>query len=56
MYGLTKSIFDGAKDNASAHAKYNELKLEDAANVTTVAYHPGAAKYFAEQGIEVASK
>lgn len=56
IYGLTKSIFDGAKDNASAHAKYNELVLEDAAGITTVGYHPGAAKYYAEQGIEVTSK
>ena len=56
IYGLTKSIFEGAKDNASAHAKYNVLVLEDAAAITTVGYHPGAAKYYAEQGIEVTSK
>ena len=56
IYNLTKSLFDGAENNASAHAKYNELDMEEAASVTSVPYHPGAAKYFEEQGITVASK
>lgn len=53
IYGLTKSIFEGAENNADAHAKYKELVLEDAAAIATVPYHPGAAKYYAEQGITV---
>lgn len=53
IYGFTKSLFDGAADNAAAHAKYNELDMANAASITTVAYHPGAAKYFGEQGITV---
>ena len=52
IYNLTKSLFDGAENNASAHAKYNELDMEEAASVTSVPYHPGAAKYFEEQGID----
>lgn len=56
VYGFTKSLFDGAQSNADAHAKYQELNLEEAASVATVPYHPGAAKYFAEQGVEVATK
>ncbi|NGM18282.1 TAXI family TRAP transporter solute-binding subunit [Eggerthellaceae bacterium zg-893] len=51
IYNLTKSIFDGQQDNADAHAKYNELVLEDAAAITSVPYHPGAAKYYEEQGV-----
>ena len=56
IYGFVKSIFDGAEDNADAHAKYAELNLEQAASITTVPYHAGAAKYFEEQGITVESK
>ena len=33
-----------------------ELDLEFAAGVTNVPYHPGAAQYFAEKGIEVPTK
>lgn len=53
IYGFTKSLFDGAVDNAATHAKYSELDMANAASITTVAYHPGAAKYFGEQGITV---
>ncbi len=56
IYNFTKSIFDGAEDNAEAHAKYSELDLQNAASITSVPYHAGAAKYFAEQDIEVATK
>ncbi|WP_165172226.1 TAXI family TRAP transporter solute-binding subunit [Adlercreutzia sp. ZJ242] len=56
IYGLTKSIFEGAEKNVDAHAKYKELAIEDAAAITTVPYHPGAAKYYAEQNITVESK
>ena len=53
VYGFTKSIFEGATNNAEAHAKYSELVIENAAGITTVPYHPGAAKYYEEQGITV---
>lgn len=56
IYNLTKSLFDGAENNSEAHAKYNELSLEEAASITGVPYHPGAAKYYEEQGITVESK
>lgn len=56
IYNFTKSLFDGAQDNASAHAKYEELELQNAASVASVGYHPGAAKYFEEQGVTVSAK
>lgn len=53
VYNFTKSLFDGAENNADAHAKYKELSLETASSITSVPYHAGAAKYFKEQGVEV---
>ena len=53
IYGLTKSLFEGAEKNTSAHAKYKELDIKNASSITTVSYHPGAAKYYEEQGITV---
>lgn len=56
IYNFVKSLFDGKAGNSSAHAKYNELVIEDAAAVADVPYHPGAAKYFTEQNITVETK
>ena len=55
IYALTADIFATAADAnaAAAHAKYGELSLEFATSITSVPYHPGAAKYFAEQNITV---
>lgn len=56
IYSFTKSIFDGAEAQPDAHAKYADLSLETAASITSVPYHEGAAKYFSEQGVEVATE
>ena len=56
VYAFTADIFDNAADLVENHAKYAELSIEKGGSVTSVPYHPGAAKYFAEQGIEVATK
>ena len=55
VYKFVADIFDNAESLVSSHAKYAELSLEYGASITSVPYHPGAAKYFAEKGIEVAS-
>ena len=55
IYALTADIFDNAPDLISSHAKYGELSTEFGASITSVPYHPGAAKYFAEKGFEVAA-
>ena len=49
-YTIVKTIFEG-KDSI-AHDKAKELGLEYA-STCGLPYHPGAAKYFAEQGITV---
>ena len=56
VYSFVSSIFAGAEAQPDAHAKYAELSLEVASGITTVPYHPGAAKYYSEQGITVTSK
>ena len=49
-YTIVKTIFEG-KDSI-AHDKAKDLDLEFA-STCDLPYHPGAAKYFAEQGITV---
>ncbi|MDD6095843.1 MAG: TAXI family TRAP transporter solute-binding subunit [Clostridia bacterium] len=53
VYKLCKDIFDNAENLVDSHAKYGELNLEYATSITSVPYHPGAVKYFAEKGIEL---
>ena len=56
VYNITKSIFDNIDTITSAHAKGAELSLENATSGMTVPFHAGAAKYFAEKGVDVAAK
>ena len=56
VYALCADIFDNAADLVSSHAKYGELSLEYGASIASVPYHPGAAKYFSEQGYTVPTK
>ena len=55
VYNFVADILDNAASLTTSHAKYSELSLEYGASITSVPYHPGAAKYFAEKGFEVAS-
>lgn len=51
-YTIVKTIFEGKDVITESHAKGAELDLEYA-STCGLKYHPGAAKYFAEQGITV---
>ena len=51
VYDFVSTVFENIGE--LGHAKQDELSLEFASSVTNVPYHPGAAKYFAEKGIEV---
>ncbi|MBQ3547392.1 MAG: TAXI family TRAP transporter solute-binding subunit [Clostridia bacterium] len=57
VYNLTKTLFDNIEDIKVKHAKGAELSLENATEgLSVVPFHAGAAKYFKEKGIEVATK
>ena len=56
VYNLTKAIFDNTEAITKENGKGKELTLENATSGMTVPFHPGAAKYFAEQGITVPTK
>ena len=57
IYAFAASIFDNLEDlAATSDSKFKEFSIEKGASITTVPYHPGAAKYFKEKGFEVATK
>lgn len=53
IYAFVSSIFENTDAIAKQHGKGEELDLDFAAGVTSVPYHPGAAKYFSEKGYTV---
>lgn len=55
-YNIISTIMEDKEEITKAHAKGAELDLDFAASITTVPYHPGAAKYFAEKGYTVPVK
>lgn len=54
VYTFVSTVFNNA--DAIQHGKAAELDVAFGASMTSVPYHPGAAKFFAEQGYEVATK
>ena len=56
IYTFVSTIFENTEAITGQHAKGAELSLEYAASMTSVPYHPGAAKYLSENGFEVPTK
>ena len=56
VYNITKAIFDNVDVITAAHAKGAELSIENATDGMTAPFHAGAARYFAEKGVEVEAK
>ena len=56
VYQTVSTIFENIDAITKQHAKGGELNLEFASSMTSIPYHPGAAKYFAEKGITVPTK
>ena len=55
IYDFVSAIFENTAAIGEQHGKGKELDINFAASVASVPYHPGAAKYFAEKGLTVAS-
>ena len=55
VYNFVSAIFENTDAITQQHDKGKELSLDFAASVTSVPYHPGAARYFSEKGIDVAA-
>ncbi len=53
VYKLTAAIFDNIDAISNENAKGAELSIENATSGMTVPFHKGAAKYFAEKGVNV---
>ena len=56
VYKFVSTVFENLDAISEQHGKGAELSLEFASSVTDVPYNAGAAKYFAEKGIEVPVK
>ncbi|MBQ8894521.1 MAG: TAXI family TRAP transporter solute-binding subunit [Clostridia bacterium] len=54
VYNLTAAIFDNI--DSIQHAKAAELSIENATQGMAAPFHKGAAKYFAEKGVEVTAE
>ena len=56
VYNLTKAIFDNTAAIAAENGKGAELSIENATSGMTAPFHAGAAKYYAEKGVNVATE
>lgn len=55
VYQIVSTIFENTEEIAEQHGMGAQLDLQFASSMTSVPYHPGAAKYFSEKGYEVSS-
>lgn len=53
VYNLTAAIYNNIEAITAENAKGAELSIENATTGMIVPFHSGAAKYFAEKGVEV---
>ena len=53
IYTLTKALYENLEAIRTINAKANYVSLESALSGIPSNLHPGAAKYYAEQGIEI---
>lgn len=51
VYDLTAAVFDHTEEISAEHNKGAELSIENATSGVSVPFHPGAARYYAEHGI-----
>ena len=51
VYNITKTLFEAKDDLIAGHARGNDIGIEKAKDGVTVDFHPGALKYYEEQGM-----
>lgn len=51
VYNITKALMENQDSLIAGHVRGNEVTLESAQDGVTVDFHPGAAKYYKEQGV-----
>ena len=56
VYAFVADIFNTIDALGESHDKFKEFSIEKAASYAVVPYHPGAAKFFSENGQSVATK
>jgi len=53
VYDVVKTIFENGENLQDIHVVAKYITLENAKNIGGVPFHPGAVKYYKEQGIDV---
>jgi len=51
VYNITKTMFEKKAELVAVHKEARKLELKNAIAVSSVPYHPGAIKYYKEQGV-----
>ncbi len=51
VYQITKTMFEKKAELVAVHKEARKLELKSASAVGSVPYHPGAIKYYQEQGV-----
>ncbi|MUV37193.1 31 kDa immunogenic protein [Lentibacillus sp. JNUCC-1] len=51
VYNMTKAMFDNKDELEAAHDRGKDIKLEEATDGMSIDLHPGAAKYYEEEGV-----
>jgi len=53
VYTLVKTLYDKHDDLVAAHMAAKDMKVEDGMKGMIIPVHPGAAKFFEENGVEI---
>ncbi len=56
VYNICSAIFENADEIAENHVRGENIDINEAASITAVPYHSGAAKYYEENGITVPTR
>jgi TRAP transporter TAXI family solute receptor len=51
VYAITKILFEKKADLVAVHKQANHISLRNAVNLADIPFHPGAIRYYKEQGV-----